>query len=1031
MHLMALRMSRLGRTTRLWLFVLLAPTAFAYSPVDAARAERQDQTVSALRTLHVALTGSDTNDGSATRPFRTVQRCATIAVAGDTCLIRAGTYRETVRPANSGVEGAPIRFRAAPNETVVVSGAERVSGWTPHRGNIHAATATLPIQDFADTGFTANQVFVAGTMQPQARWPNNTGGNLLKPGLAGGYVRMLDGDPQRAVAQNANIPAIPEGWAGATIWVNEWYTSRTGTVTDGGAGRLEATMSWPYTRDAYWFFVTGKLGLLDAAGEWHYDHAARRLYLWAPGGGEPQDVEVKMRTFAFDLTGRSHIELLDLDVFAATITTSDDSRGVVIDGLRARYVSHHVRLPPLPASERAPNSDAALVLSSHTHDTGIQLRGADHVLRNSEVAFSAGNAVLLEGAGHDVVNNVLRDANYASSFAALIRVNGTGHRILRNTLDGAGRSAIEVDFRTNGVDFRNNEIAYNSITRFGNLSSDLGGIYVCCSVNLAGTTIHHNHVFSPDGYSFHWEVAGIYTDNNSYNATVHHNLLHTFNVNKPNALKIASRANAGPERIYNNTVDAPVVVPSSANYWVRNNLFVRGGAASGAAVSNNLFQGTDPRFINAAARDYSLAAGSPAIDAGVALVPFTDGFSGSRPDIGAFESGVAAWTAGAGSAPLDTRPEAFAFPVQTGTALSSAVTSAAVEIRGLTGAAPVAVLDGAHSIGCTGTFSTAATTINEGQRICVRHTSAARHSVTTTTTLTIGGVSAEFRSTTLASLRPQTANQFDFSGGWFEPATAGQGLMIELYTSSARGGAAPYLFAGWFTYTDRVGGVAEQDWFALEGTGSADGRVFPLTIGRPNANVFDNGAPAGPPVPLGTATLTFSSCTEAVLDYAFNAAAGGRSGQVVLQRLLPNVACDEGAPVANAPRGFLNTGAWFEPATAGQGLLFELNPVNRMLFGAWYTFAASGPADHRWYTLQLGDVDPTATRLAAIPIFETTGGRFDRSETTSIRPVGEATLEFTGCSSGRLLYRFTVGEMAGRSGEIPLTRVGPAPSECR
>jgi hypothetical protein len=255
--------------------------------------------------------------------------------------------------------------------------------------------------------------------------------------------------------------------------------------------------------------------------------------------------------------------------------------------------------------------------------------------------------------------------------------------------------------------------------------------------------------------------------------------------------------------------------------------------------------------------------------------------------------------------------------------------------------------------------------------------------------------------------------------------------MVEMYTSTARGGAAPYLFAGWFTYTDRVGGVAEHDWYALEGTGTVDGRVFPLTIGRPNANVFDNGAAAGAPVQLGTATLTFSSCTQAVLDYQFNAAGGSRSGQVVLQRLLSNVSCDEATPVANAPRGFLNSGAWYEPATAGQGLLFELNPTDRQLFGAWYTFAASAPADYRWYTLQLGNVDPAATRLAAVPVFETTGGRFDRNEATSIRQVGEATIEFTGCTTGTLSYRFTVGELAGRTGDIPLSRVGPAPAECR
>lgn len=386
---------------------------------------------------------------------------------------------------------------------------------------------------------------------------------------------------------------------------------------------------------------------------------------------------------------------------------------------------------------------------------------------------------------------------------------------------------------------------------------------------------------------------------------------------------------------------------------------------------------------------------------------------------------------GAIAGAVDTLPDAFSFAEQNGVALSSVVTSAAIEIRGLTGAAPVTVVDGSHSVGCTGTFTTAAGSITEGQRICVRHTSATRNSVTSATTLTIGGVSAEFKATTIASTRPQTANQFDFSGGWFEPATAGQGLMIELYTSTARAGAAPYLFAGWFTYTDRVGGVAEHDWYALEGTGSVDGRVFPLTIGRPNANVFDNGASAGAPIALGTATLTFSSCTQAVLDYQFNAAGGSRSGQVVLQRLLSNVSCDEATPVANAPRGFLNSGAWFEPATAGQGLLFEMNPVDRFLFGAWYTFAASGPADYRWYTLQLGSIDPTATRISAVPIFETSGGRFDRSDATSIRQVGEATINFTGCSTGTMSYRFTVGELAGRTGDIPLSRVGPAPSECR
>jgi len=207
--------------------------------------------------------------------------------------------------------------------------------------------------------------------------------------------------------------------------------------------------------------------------------------------------------------------------------------------------------------------------------------------------------------------------------------------------------------------------------------------------------------------------------------------------------------------------------------------------------------------------------------------------------------------------------------------------------------------------------------------------------------------------------------------------------------------------------------------------------VFQLTIGRPNAGRFDVGPSTGAPVNLGTATLTFSSCTEAVLDFQFSAAAGGRSGQVLLDRLLRNVSCDEDAAAANAPRGFLDSGAWFEPATSGQGLLFEVNPVNRLLFGAWYTYAAAGPADYRWFTLQLGNVDANARRYVAVPILESTGGRLDQPATVVTRQVGEATLQFETCTSGRMNYLFTSGELAGRSGEIPLTRVGPAPRECR
>ena len=78
----------------------------------------------------VATNGCDRADGSVARPWRTIQRAADVAVAGDVVTIRGGTYREWVKPANAGREGAPITYQAAKGEKVVVTGADLVTGWT-------------------------------------------------------------------------------------------------------------------------------------------------------------------------------------------------------------------------------------------------------------------------------------------------------------------------------------------------------------------------------------------------------------------------------------------------------------------------------------------------------------------------------------------------------------------------------------------------------------------------------------------------------------------------------------------------------------------------------------------------------------------------------------------------------------------------------------------------------------------------------------------------------------------------------------
>ncbi|MGQ0700411.1 MAG: FG-GAP-like repeat-containing protein [Panacagrimonas sp.] len=108
----------------------------------------------------------------------------------------------------------------------------------------------------------------------------------------------------------------------------------------------------------------------------------------------------------------------------------------------------------------------------------------------------------------------------------------------------------------------------------------------------------------------------------------------------------------------------------------------------------------------------------------------------------------------------DTTPDTFTFTDVTNVALNSAQTSNAVTIAGINTATPISVSGGTYSVGCTATFTAAASTINSGQTVCVKHTASGSFSTAVSTTLTIGGVSDIFTSTTRVA--DTTPNAFTF-----------------------------------------------------------------------------------------------------------------------------------------------------------------------------------------------------------------------------------------------------------------------------
>ena len=281
---------------------------------------------------------------------------------------------------------------------------------------------------------------------------------------------------------------------------------------------------------------------------------------------------------------------------------------------------------------------------------------------------------------------------------------------------------------------------------------------------------------------------------------------------------------------------------------------------------------------------------------------------------------------------------------------------------------------------------------------------------------------------------PSTAvldlNQHGLTGSWFEPATSGQGLEVEVFPD-LNGPGKGLTQVSWFTYDTTTGGADRQRWYTLSGNVESGQPSAVLTIYRNTGGNF-NAGPTTSAQTVGSATLRFESCTSGQLDYSFSDGSG-RSGSIPLTRLTQNMTCAaSGTPPTHAD--FALSGNWFDPATSGQGVTVEVNPLTNVLFFAWYTYANSGaalgPAGQRWYTGQ--STYTAGARSIALTLYETTGGMFDAPSTPppSNLAVGTGTLAFQSCANATLAFTFTGGSSSGKSGTINLVRVGPTPKGC-
>ena len=640
--------------------------------------------------------GDDLNPGTLAAPLATIQEAMARVQPGDEVCIRAGTYRELVRPTTAGLTNAPIVIRAydpddvgpLPPESVIVAGTAEVEPGVGGAGTwelIDAGLDLYRIQLTANHGMGTNvvgrnQVFWDGEPMTEARWPNaetviESSFRNMAVSESGSTFDSSSGGPLAGYSGTfftgsyvAN--GLPSGsWAGAIVDLaaGNAVWNRSGVVTTSTADRV--TFRYPATADESGegdrFFLWNSLAAVDQAGECFFDAEgvsgpAFALYLIPPDSTHPTNAVVEMRVERVHPTSPSQVDdrlfhlntanyhLQDLTLLAGDIKVNSTARGTRFTRVTHRHGAQTMNLIFPAASGIIIEADDTTIVDSffgECYGNGISLQeGSNIVVRNTVIADCSRLGV--------VTTPSIRDSLIESN--TIFRIGSSGMSIKARNTRYAYNNIWDYTMRLNDKaamnanstgDGENSEVAYNFVHTAFAIKNGTRGIRLDAGYNgVTGNSnyrIHHNVVWNLGGDTSItiWGVPETGPNYSNANIRVYNNSLE-----RDLALPTGSQNNSlGGFDIRNNVAQSyrPTRVDDADEYLNAADYFEYNHFQERSYTGN--FSG-DPGYC-----PYTLTpcTGSPLIDQGTAIPPYTDGFIGLSPDIGAFEVGADPWNAGA------------------------------------------------------------------------------------------------------------------------------------------------------------------------------------------------------------------------------------------------------------------------------------------------------------------------------------------------------------------------------------------------
>ncbi len=389
-------------------------------------------------TYYVASDGDDNNNGQSQQtPWQTISKVNSMMstfVGGDQILFKSGDrFFGTVLPSKSGTSGNLITFGSYGNGNLpIITGKKEITDWTLYSGSIYAA-------DFSDS---LSNLFVNDKLMTIARYPNN------------GFLRIDAGNGNTGFS-DAQLTQGSGYWTGATCRIRtiNWQYE-TPVVSGFSNGTITFAGATQYPPGAgYGYYLDNKLSELDAEGEWYHDIPNGKVYLFAPGGVNPNTLTVEgiVQNHGFAFTSsRYFIKVQDLNI-----------TGYKSQGIEANGANHDIVIKGCTIS--------------YTGKFGIRLSGSRGLIDGNTLTDNFNTAI--SGVIKDAVisNNILKRTglipgygNNGSGYRGIVVYTGLNTIIEFNVIDSTGYSGMST---SSNMIIRNNIVNNSCLTL-----NDGGGI---------------------------------------------------------------------------------------------------------------------------------------------------------------------------------------------------------------------------------------------------------------------------------------------------------------------------------------------------------------------------------------------------------------------------------------------------------------------------------------------------------------------------------------------------------------------------